>query len=491
MVHRPLDIVFVNPSTRSEIYQGLGNRLAAIETPVWAGLLAKFARKRGRSVAILDAEAEGLTHKQAVQRVVEMRPKLVVIVIFGHQPSASTQNMAASGVVARELKNVAPDLPLLMVGGHPSALPERTLREEAVDYVCQGEGPHTIEALLQAIDGKRLEKLSEVPGLWYRRDGQLLSTPQAPLIQDMDGELGGAAFDLLPMDRYRAHNWHCFDHIDEREPYASIYTTLGCPYKCSFCCINAPFDGPSYRRRSPASVIEEIDLLVSRYGVKNIKIADEMFVLHMGHVEGICDAILARGYALNIWAYARVDTVKPRILDKLKRAGIRWLALGIESASEHVRDGVDKEFGEEDIRNTVRQIKEAGIHVIGNYIFGLPDDTHESMQQTLDMAIALNCEFANFYSAMAYPGSKLYGVALEKGWPLPERWSGYSQHAVDTLPLPTEHLPASEVLRFRDKGFEIYFKNPRYLDLVERKFGPKVLAHIREMTQHKLVRRFA
>ena len=102
------------------------------------------------------------------------------------------------------------------------------------------------------------------------------------------------------------------------------------------------------------------------------------------------------------------------------------------------------------------------------------------MQATLDLALNLNCEFANFYVAMAYPGSQLYNDALRKDWPLPETWNGYSQHAVDTLPLPTKYLSAAEVLRFRDDAFQIYFKNPNYLTMISRKFGtgdmPRILA---------------
>ena len=134
-----------------------------------------------------------------------------------------------------------------------------------------------------------------------------------------------------------------------------------------------------------------------------------------------------------------MDTVKDEFLDKLNRAGFRWLALGIESGSKHVRDGVEKgRFGLEEILQVVKKIQDAGINVIGNYIFGLPDDTFESMQETLDLAIEANCEFANFYCAMAYPGSKLYTMALEKGWELPDSWIGYSQHSFETMPLRTD-----------------------------------------------------
>ena len=180
--------------------------------------------------------------------------------------------------------------------------------------------------------------------------------------------------------------------------------------------------------------------------MRNIKFADEMFVLNQRHVLGICDLIIERGYDLNIWAYARVDTVNDSMLDKLKRAGFNWLALGIEAADERVLTDVDKRYQVGEVYDTVRQIKGAGINIIGNYIFGLPEDTHETMQRTLDLALDLNCEFANFYSAMAYPGSPLYEQAVRNGWRLPDTWSGYSQHAVDTLPLPTRHLSAGEVL---------------------------------------------
>jgi len=246
------------------------------------------------------------------------------------------------------------------------------------------------------------------------------------------------------------------------------------------------------RTWSPDNVIGQIDRLVNEFGVTNIKVPDEMFVLNRRHVLGICDRIIAHKHDLNIWAYARVDTVKDEFLDKLARAGFRWLALGIESGSKHVRDGVEKgRFGSAEILKVVRKIQDAGINVIGNYIFGLPDDTEQTMQETLDLAIEANCEFANFYCAMAYPGSPLYQQAQQRGWPLPATWSGYSQHAVDTLPLPTRHVPAGDVLRFRDNAFHRYFTSQPYLDLVKAKFDDATVAHIRQMTTHRLERMYA
>ncbi len=166
-------------------------------------------------------------------------------------------------------------------------------------------------------------------------------------------------------------------------------------------------------------MLEQIDLLVQRYGVRNLKFADEMFVLNRKHVLAICEGIIRRKYDLNIWAYARVDTIKEDLLGPLRQAGFSWLALGIEAGDARVRTDVDKRFHQEEVFEVVQNIRAAGINVIGNYIFGLPEDDLETMQSTLDLAVELNCEFANFYTTMAYPGSALYKRALEQSTQLP------------------------------------------------------------------------
>jgi len=492
-----LDVLFINPASRAQVYQSLGRDLAAVENPVWAGLLAGHARRRGRAGAIVDAEAESLTPQQVAQRVRSIDPLLTVVVVYGHQPSASTQNMTAAGQVCTAIKQDNRGQPLLLLGGHVAALPERTLREEDADFVAVGEGLHTVVALVEALKSNA-PRLDQVPGLGYRGDDGICFTPDQPLITNLDDELPDQAWDLLPMARYRAHNWHCLDG-GPRQPYAAVYTTLGCPYRCSFCCIQAPFRAGeraagirettnSYRAWSPDHVVAQIDRLVNRYGVRNVKIADEMFVLGRKHVLGICERLIQRKHDLNIWAYARVDTIKDGLLGPLRDAGFTWLALGIEAGAERVRADVDKRFDQDEVFEVVHKIRAAGMNVIGNYIFGLPEDDLGTMQATLDLAVELNCEFGNFYSAMAYPGSPLYAEAVRAGVPLPRSWTGYSQHARDCLPLPTKYLPARDVLRFRDDAFHRYYTGPRYLDMIRSRFGPAVVEGIEAMTQHRLER---
>ncbi len=481
------DIVLINPGDRKQVFQQLGKDVSAIEPPFWVAVLASYLRKKGFVPAIIDANAENISPGETARLVGEYKPLLAAVIVYGSQPSASTQNMTVAGRICSALKkNTAAKV---AIGGlHPSALPAKTLKEEDVDFVIDGEGPQTLESLIEHLKEGN-DDYRDVKGLWWHDHDHITHTERYPVIKDLDAVLPAAAWDLLPMETYRAHNWHCFDDIDNRRPYGALYTSLGCPYNCSFCCINAPFGKPGIRSRGPAPVLEEIQRLVEKYRVRNLKIADELFILNETHYLPILEGIIRKGFDLNIWAYARVDTIKFANLPVMKKAGLNWLALGIESANPGIRGGVSKQIRKADIETCVARIKEAGIHIIGNYIFGLPGDTLETMRETLDLALKLNCEFVNFYCAMAYPGSQLYGIALREGWELPGEWHGYSQHAYETLPLPTKYLPAKAVLQFRDEAFQEYFRHPDYLDMITNVFGERIKRHIREITEKKLRRK--
>ena len=481
-----LDVLFINPGDRKVVFQDLGKNLTAIEPPFQIASYASFLRNEGFNVAIIDANAENISPEETAKKVQDFNPLLVAVIVYGNQPSASTQNMTISGRIVTAIKELT-DTKVVMGGLHPSALPEKTLQEENADFIIEGEEQIPLKELIESL--KNDNDLSKVSGLWYKENEQIKNNPKPPLIKDLDKYLPLAAWDLLPMEKYRAHNWHCFDDIDNRMPYGAIYTSLGCPYKCTFCCINAPFGGSGIRYRSPELVVKEIELLHQKYGIKNIKIIDEMFILDERHYMKIVDLLIEKDLDLNIWAYARVDTVHEKTLSKLKKAGFNWLALGIESANADVRDGASKKMRVKDIQGIVAKIQNAGIRVIGNYIFGLPDDTIDSMQETLTMAQELNCEFANFYCAMAYPGSQLYNIALNQGWELPQEWTGYSQHSYNMQPLPSKFLSAKEIVAFRDDAFHKYYENPKYLDMIGKKFGKEVREHIQEVSKTRLKRK--
>jgi anaerobic magnesium-protoporphyrin IX monomethyl ester cyclase len=191
-----------------------------------------------------------------------------------------------------------------------------------------------------------------------------------------------------------------------------------------------------------------------------------------------------------MWAYSRIDTVREKYLELFKKAGNNWLALGVEAGNQMVRKEVAKgSFKDINIREVVSEIHQYDINIISNYIFGFPDDTQETMQQTLDLALELNTEMANMYTCQALPGSPLYYEAKLNGWELPSTFSGYSFLSYDSNPLRTKHCTAAEVLRFRDDAWTTYFSNPAYLDVVEKRFGAAERQNVIDMSKLKLKRK--
>ena len=376
-------------------------------------------------------------------------------------------------------------------------------KETCIDAVCQNEGVYTLHALLSLSKINDTE-LKRVPGLVFRdREGNVIMNESSAIVakEDLEQDLPGMAWDLLPpLSRYRTAGWHSWSNDTEKQPFAALYTSLGCPYKCSFCMINiinrtkqgpnvTSQDSNTFRFWSPEFIIKQFDE-IARQGVRNVKIADELFVLNPRHFEAICDLIIQRGYDFNIWAYSRVDTCKPKYLAKLEKAGIKWLGLGIENPNNELRKEIHKEgFQDVKVLDLINNIRDAGINVGGNYIFGLPYDTKESMEATLQFAIENPTEMANFYSAMAYPGSPLYNQARIFGQELPNTYSGFSQHSYDTLNLGNNHVSSAEILAFRDKAWDTYHSSEKYLNLLENKFGQKARDELDSTKTIKLKRK--
>ena len=216
---------------------------------------------------------------------------------------------------------------------------------------------------------------------------------------------------------------------------------------------------------------------------------DELFAIDNPGVHAVCDGLAASGLAqgLNIWAYARIDTVTPLLLRKMRAAGICWLAYGIESGNEAIRAGVDKgKFTNARIRDVVAMTRDAGIHVIGNFMFGFWDDDKGTMRQTLDFAKELGCEYANFYCVTTYPGSRFYDEMKARGVDLPGAGEEYAQMSPRFKPVPSAHLSGREILAFRDAAFMEYFTDAKYLDMMARSFGAGTVAGIRAMTEVKI-----
>jgi len=406
-----LDLLVVNPNNR------IVSPFAAIEPPLWAGLIASHYKEQRQRVTVLDAEANDLTIEQTVEAISNTNPKMVLIVVMGNNPSvSSTPKME----VAKELvKRTRHYYNTAITGLHPSAIPYET----------------EMELRIPVLKGKIFE-----------------GTPDMP-------------WELLPMDKYRAHNWHCLDG-SSRSPYAVVYTSLGCPFNCSFCNIHALYGGKhKVWYREPKAVIKEIDRLVNKYKVRNIKFWDELFTLSPDHVWNICEGLIRQKLDLNIWVYARVDCVQPGMLRQMKKAGVNWIAYGYESGNDNILKATTKKANKEQATWATKIAHDANINIIGNFMFGLPGDTEETMQGTLEFAKSLELEYANFYVAKAYPGSRIYDDNKD--------WASYSQFGKDR----------SKVNKFRDRAFIEFFTDPSYTAHIKAKFGEQAVKQIKNLLE--------
>lgn len=502
---RKLDALFVNADSSLQAYQGLAETYAAIEPPTWALLLAQSCRAKGFGVGILDCDAERLSLQASVNRIAEADPRLVVFVVYGQNPNSGTTGMIGATALARELKKHHPSLTVCFIGSHTSALPREVLANDFVDFVLLNEGVYALHNLLRS-DLK--SGMDQIPGIGFKTmDGKaVLSAAQPVVPQDrMDIDMPGYAWDLLPyksrpLDLYRAHFWHAeFDHA-KRTPFAAIYTSLGCNFACNFCMINIVNRSDSgddvnashsrgMRFWSAKLIGDELEKLANM-GVETVRISDEMFFFNRKYYEPLLKEIIDRGLKLRMWAYSRVDTVRSEFLDLFHKAGINWLALGIEAGNQQVRQEVSKgSFKVVNIQEVCATVQNSGMNVISNYIFGFPEDTHGTMQETLDLALELNTEMANMYPCQALPGSPMYHIAKRNGWELPDTYGGYAFLSYDSKPLPTKYLSAAEVLKFRDEAWQKYFTNPAYLNVVESKFGSVERKNVEAMASIKLKRK--
>jgi radical SAM superfamily enzyme YgiQ (UPF0313 family) len=486
----PLDLLLVFPNNRLRAYGSLAADIVGITPPVQSGMTAAYVRERGFTVQLIDADAGALLPDQVGQKVAELRPRLVMV-STDHVNSGDVTKMAAACETLRAIHAAAPGVPVLLEGVVPTAYPKWMLQDEGADYVCQGEPYDPIVKLVAKLKtegaGARVAK-REIAGIWARYGEEIVESIRAPLFHMVD-TLPLPAWDLMPPKNYRAHHWHCFDRLDRRSPYASVFTNLGCPYGCTFCSVNVVAGGPNFRTHTPEYVMKELTLLNKQYGVTNIRLLDNVFTIRLDLVEELCDRIIAAKLDLNFWAYARVESVRnPDILKKMRQAGVRWLAYGIEAAHERVRAAVDKPSNPEVIERAIEWTKEAGIWIVGNFIFGLPEDDRESMQMSLDMAKRFNCEWANFYCAMAYPGTRLYDQVKAAGVELSKDWGAYGQYSPNAQPLATKYMTSKEVIAFRDAAFREYFESPRYQNMIEKTFGRDARDFVGRILQHSMPR---
>ena len=488
------DIVLIHPS-KSGAY-GQVESLASTTPDVLLGLVDAYVESNGLTSVIIDLDITKISAQDLLSLITKLSPKILGVFSTGVNVSASTQTMPA---VIGFFKDIAINLPdqirTFVYGGHPTVLPERTLKETSADYVIIGEGYETILLLTKNLISN--VSIDNIDGIAYVKEDLLgnVTTVINPMPKMIDvNSLPMINWDKLNPKLYRAHNWHCFgDDIDNRSPYGVIWTSMGCAYPCDFCCINNLYSKRTFRFRDMKTVVEEIDILVNNHGVKNLRIMDELFVIKHPRVEEFCDLMGERGYDLNIWCYARVDSVTPYILKRLKKIGVNWVGYGFEAGDdENALKSINKAVKKGSLSNdeVIKITRDAGINMIGHAILGLYDDDEDSIRKNVDFLRKHQFEWNNIYPAFAYPGTPFYDQYVGEGIiEEPRSWEEYGLYSDECKPLPTKHLTSAQVLKLRDELFNEYYSDQNVQDNLRIKFGQKTIDHINEMLSVKLKRK--
>ncbi len=474
-------IILATINAKKKLYSITANDFSAIAPNIQMGLLHAYLKSKSIPVEVIDSEMENLSFDEFINQVELEKPLLLGIVCSGANPSSST--MVMSGVVDffKKYNERKPNRTKTFIwGAHPTVLSERSLDETDTDFIIRGEGYQCIEELYHCLVSNG--NLDNVVSLSRKEGSNFIHNEFAPLVNVE--KLPGIDWQAMHPSKYRAHNWHCFGDIDHRSPYAIIWTSFGCPYPCKFCCINSLYGKRTQRFRKIDSVIQEIETLVEKYGVKHIKILDELFVTRPSRVIEFCDKLIERNYDLNMWAYSRVDTINEVLLEKLKKAGMHWLSYGFETASTEALADTKKGTAKRDVNEIIKMTQAHDIAICADVMFGLENENMEDLQNTYNFLVHYNFEWGNMYPLFAYPGTDLYKSAKT-----PTSWKEYSLYGYDCKPLGTNHLTSKEVLQFRDEAFINYHSRPEYLNMIEKKYDLPTREHIEKMVKQPLKRK--
>jgi len=446
-------VLLVNPPYSLGRHFGRLGRIAPIEVPMGLAYIAAYLEPRGVRVDVLDCQALQVSSEEVRRKVARLRPDIVGI-------TCVTTNFYEACEIARAVKKASERTRVVLGGPHPTVMPEEALRHEEIDLVVRGEGEVTMHEVASGRNNREIE------GLSFKEGGKIVHNLDRPLIEGLDC-LPMPARHLLPMERYRPEP----DFV-VRSPTHVLITSRGCPYRCIFCAARL-ISGYKYRMNSVQRVLEEIDLLVTRYHARGLLFYDDNFTVNRERAEEICDRLVEK-YSNEglVWACStRVDNVDKALLRKMRSAGCRIISYGIESGSERLLKLIRKGIALEQVKAAVRWTKEAGIECRGSLILGLPTESKEESLRTIQFAKELALDRAKFSLATPYPGTELYRQALESDSFEAKDWSRFSAMAGFSTYLPIYAPQGRSPTEMKDLQYkamrEFYLRPSCILNLVK------------------------
>jgi anaerobic magnesium-protoporphyrin IX monomethyl ester cyclase len=423
--------------------------------PKWLCTAAGVAIKEGYDVDVIDAPAPSCPVKNLFDYIGENKFEAVVC-------DSSTPSIINDIGVVEKIIKLYPSIKVIMVGRHVSAMPKETFElSTALEFLAVREYEYIVRDWLHAIKNKT--PFENVKGLAWRDDTKnVVINPSMPPIKNLDEIpfVTKVYKEFLTIsDYYYGHSLH---------PLVVFDTSRGCPFKCTFCAYPQTFSGHKMRYRSIENVADEFDYVARNFpGIKTIMLEDDTFIINVKRTEKLADELIKRGNKIPFDSNCRYDTKADlKFFEKLHKAGARLFCVGFESGNDEVLQKMLKgpKVKVEQSRPFVDKVQKAGIMVHGCFMLGNLNETKETMQSTLDMALDIRPDTAQFYPIMVYPGTAAYEEAKHRGMLETEdftKWltSDGLHNSVVSLP----NISHKELVEFADHARNKFYTSPKYI----------------------------
>ena len=410
-----IDILFINPpSSISERYgkEDMGE-VGGDLIPLGMASLAAYIREKGYGVGVLDCPTLRINNEDVYKIILERDPAIIGF-------STTTYSLSRATELAKKIREKIPNKLTIIGGSHANVAGTETANEYSeFDLIAYGlDGEYIAYDIVKKFKEKNYNResflsdeqnLKSINGIIYRYKNNVVKNPPRENILNLD-ELPLPARDLFPMERYIP-----LPNQYKRLPLTNMVVIRGCPYFCSFC----DQAGTGARRRSPQKVIEEIKDCVNKYGIKEISFWDDTMSYHKKWMREFLDLLIKENLDL-VWScYAAVNTVDKEILKLMRKAGCWNIFYGYETAIEELAENIQtnrKNKNFDRMKQVAKWTKEAGIEVRGSFLIGLPGETPELAKRTVQNAIELDPDYAQFTLVCPYPGTKLAKEIEEGKW---------------------------------------------------------------------------
>jgi len=425
------------------------------------GLLAigSSLKRAGHQVKILDLRISNSPDEELDSVMSSFDPQIIGIGVM-------TIECKYGFVDAAKVKAINPEVTIIFGGPHCSHEPRFILNDPNVDLMVSGEGDLTIVELINALEqGKDIEN---VPGIAYKKNGSYIRTADRPVIRDLDKF--DQEYDLINLERYfNFQSSMDFFPVFRDKRFLPLVTSRGCPFKCTYC--HDIFD-KSIQYRSPKAVVDEIEYLINKYGVREFHIVDDVFNVNMKRAKIVLDAIIQRNLNIHISFPngLRADFFDDELIDKMQRAGVYRMALGIESGSQRIQDMIKKDLDINIIYDVVEKLTRARMSVHGFFMLGFPSETRDEMKETIDFACDLGLTTANFSLVIPNPGTDLRQTFIESR---ESNFEDFSEYTFDAASCNASEVEGDDLVKLKREANRKFYLSMQRFRYVLRAVEPK------------------